>query len=223
MMGTKLPIRVQQPTMLLDARAPIWVLTLGPSDPAHPELLSANGTYVLFDSCDAATKWAQENAVELCSHQLFDWRLTGLSPSNEATQRLYKLLFSICQVCAVYSDPKFRTYCGYYPVRSFYPNHLPNWPVVVTVDSLINLDSMIGNTKLNAATSPVALENGDFARLISLEATIHTAYKEYWNTLLACNVSLTACQQASDAIWWRLNYKKYKKGTDENAEKICVQ
>lgn len=215
-MGTKLPIRAQQPTLLLDARAPLWVLTMGPSDPEHPALLSANGTYVLFDSCDAATRWAGENSIELYSREPFDWRLTGLSPSNPATQRIYKLLFAVCQVHAVYSDPQFRTYCGYYPVRTFYPDQMPKWPIVVSVDALINLSSMIGNTKLNAATSPVALENGDFARLDTLEATVTAVYKEYWNTLLQCKVSLTACQQASDAIWWRLQHNAKRKGGDKN-------
>lgn len=199
-------VRDTECQLRLDARAPLWVLTMGAALPDHPELLCANGTYLVFDSMTAATRWACESSFELYTRAPFDWRLTGLSPSDTEHTALFNLLQKVCQVHAVLSDPEFQSYSNYYPARPFYQNRRHMWPIVVSTDALIDLSSDIDCMAINARTSEKALDNGDSQRLDNLCDAIYDIYRRYWQLMLSTNAPLTACQRASDAVWCLLKY-----------------
>lgn len=207
-MTTNIEQTLRETPLRLDARKPLFVLTISPGDPELPDELTMDYCYVVFNDMDAASRFAHENAIHPLTHETLPWRLTILAPCRMQSSdsmpgpydRLYDRLFGVCMVHAVFGDPSFKSYSDGITEPAYPHNHAHTWPIVVSLDYMADLCAMV-TAETNAAFCARHKRGlSDYSRMSPASIAAVRMFTDYWKRIRRTKASLTACQHSSNLI-----------------------
>lgn len=207
----------------LDARAPLFVLTLSDGDPNVPDELALDHCYVVFNDMQHARDWAYKHQEHPINGAPLPWRITVLAPTENFAQGpgnydgLFKRLFGICMVHAVLSDPRFKKYYTAPVTSDMAHNHAHTWPIVVSLTHMADLCQEAALEAAEALQVRDVLGQGDYNTIQPACLAISRMFSDYWRRIRRMKSSLTACQRASNLITTLLTEPETTKEESKNA------
>lgn len=204
----------------LDARKPLFILTLSPGDPELLDELALDCCYLIFNDMQQAEDFAHAHAVHPLTREPMPWRITVLTPTEKQLagpgyyDGLFNRLFGVCMVHAVLSDPSFKKY---YP-RAIHPelkhSFSHRWPIVVSLTHMAALCDEISTKAAIALQARDIHGEGDYNVLQPACVATVRMFSDYWRRIRRVNASLTTCQRTSNLITELFNAEEVHKNAE---------